>query len=70
VILVCAAVLVVSVAYALLAGPGAAQAANALDSSPAAVGNLLYGAYAFPFEVVSILLTAAMVGAVVLTRDT
>jgi NADH-quinone oxidoreductase subunit J len=69
VILVCAGVLVVSVAYALLSNPGVVQAANALDSSPAAVGKLLYGAYAFPFEAVSILLTAALVGAVVLTRD-
>ncbi len=69
VILVCVGVLIASVAYALLANPGAAQAANTLDSSPVAVGKLLFGAYAFPFEAVSVLLTAALVGAVVLTRD-
>ncbi len=39
------------------------------DSSPMAVGLSLFGPYVFPFEVVSILLLVAMVGAVVLTRN-
>jgi NADH-quinone oxidoreductase subunit J len=43
--------------------------ASAVDSSPLAVGLTLYGPYVFPFEVVSILLLVAMIGAVVLTRN-
>ncbi len=39
------------------------------DSSPQAVGELLFGRYLLPFEVVSVLLLAAMVGAIVLTLD-
>ncbi len=39
------------------------------DSSPLAVGQALFSTYVFPFEVVSILLLVAMVGAVVLTRN-
>jgi NADH-quinone oxidoreductase subunit J len=37
-------------------------------SSVAAIGRLLFGEYAFPFEVTSILILVAMVGAVVLAR--
>jgi NADH-quinone oxidoreductase subunit J len=36
--------------------------------SPAAVGEVLFGSYLLPFEVTSILLLVAMVGAIVLTR--
>jgi len=36
--------------------------------SPAAIGETMFGAYLLPFEVISILLLAAMVGAIVLTR--
>jgi NADH-quinone oxidoreductase subunit J len=36
--------------------------------SPASVGSLLFGQYLVPFEIVSVLLLAAMVGAIVLTR--
>jgi NADH-quinone oxidoreductase subunit J len=39
------------------------------DSSPQAVGELLFDSYLFPFEVTSVLLLVAMVGAVVLTMD-
>ena len=39
------------------------------DSSPQAVGELLFGRYLLPLEVVSVLLLAAMVGAIVLTLD-
>jgi len=34
------------------------------------VGRLLFSSYLFPFEVTSVLLLVAMVGAVVMTRDT
>ena len=62
------AVLVASVAYALLTQGGGDAATYASD--PAAIGSMLYTQYAFPFEAVSVLLLAAMVGAVVLTtRD-
>ena len=36
--------------------------------SPAAVGEVLFSAYVLPFEVTSLLLLVAMVGAIVLTR--
>lgn len=35
--------------------------------SPAAIGEMLFGLYMFPFEIVSVLLLAAMVGAIVIT---
>ncbi len=38
--------------------------------SPAAIGELLFNRYLLPFEVTSILLLIAMIGALVLTRDT
>ncbi|HEY43803.1 MAG TPA: NADH-quinone oxidoreductase subunit J [Anaerolineae bacterium] len=37
--------------------------------SPASVGRMLFDQYLIPFEVTSILLLVAMVGAIVLTRD-
>jgi NADH-quinone oxidoreductase subunit J len=36
--------------------------------SPASIGNVLFNQYLIPFEVTSILLLVAMVGAIVLTR--
>ena len=67
------AALVVLMAYALLAG-GRGPAAGGRSllegfGSPQAVGELLFSDYLLPFEVISILLLAAMVGAIVLTRD-
>jgi len=35
--------------------------------SPAAIGEMLFSQYLFPFEVVSVLLLASMVGAIVIT---
>jgi NADH-quinone oxidoreductase subunit J len=62
------AVLVVSVVYALLMQGNGTAAPYASD--PLAIGMMLFTKYAFPFEAVSVLLLAAMVGAVVLTtRD-
>ncbi len=43
--------------------------ATPVDSSPTAVGLALFGDYLFPFEVVSVLLLVAMIGAVILTRN-
>lgn len=37
--------------------------------SPAAIGETMFSAYLLPFEVISVLLLAAMVGAIVLTRS-
>jgi NADH-quinone oxidoreductase subunit J len=39
------------------------------NSSPQAVGDLLFDSYLFPFEVTSVLLLVAMIGAIVLTLD-
>ena len=44
------------------------QASGVVQGTPCLVGDSLFTHYLFPFEVVSILLLAAMVGAVVLTR--
>jgi len=61
------AVVVASVIYALATGVGSTAAA-AYASDPLAIGNMLFTQYAFPFEAVSVLLLAAMIGAVVLTK--
>lgn len=55
--------------YVLFARQPPTTATALADSSPLAVGLSLFGPYVFPFEVVSILLLVAMVGAVVLTRN-
>lgn len=41
---------------------------SVIDSSPLAIGKILFGAYLLPFEAASVLLLAAMVGAVVMTK--
>jgi NADH-quinone oxidoreductase subunit J len=46
--------------------PTAGAAPAQLDGSPAAIGNLLFRKYALPFEVTSILILVAVLGAVVL----
>ena len=54
---------------ATLAAPGTASPESvARIGNTAAVATLLYSDYVFPFEIVSLLLTAAVVGAVVLAR--
>jgi NADH-quinone oxidoreductase subunit J len=59
-------------AYVLFFRSGALPAAQALANAdfgnPAAVGEALFNQYLLPFEVTSILLLVAMVGAIVLTR--
>ena len=47
---------------------GITAPANVVEAGPLAIGRLLFTTYLFPFEVASILLLAAMVGAVVLTK--
>ncbi len=65
-----AAVLLAAGAYVLAArGIAPPAAAAPPDSSPAAVGQLLFSRYLLPFEITSIILLVAVVGAVVLTRE-
>jgi NADH-quinone oxidoreductase subunit J len=50
---------------------GALPSMSALEAgfgAPAAVGEQLFSAYLLPFEIISLLLLAAMVGAIVLTK--
>jgi len=46
----------------------AAPAAQAFDGSPRAVGELLFRNYVLPFEVTSVLILVAVLGAVVLAK--
>jgi NADH-quinone oxidoreductase subunit J len=48
----------------------AGVAPTVMLGSVESVGKLLFSSYLFPFEVTSVLLLVAMVGAVVMTRDT
>ena len=64
-------ILVLEVGYLLLARLGALPPPEAMQESfgtPAQVGLTLFSEYLLPFEVISILLLAAMVGVVALTR--
>ncbi len=66
------ALFLAEVIYAFAAkvgGLGALNCANAGFGSPAAIGQLLFNRYLLPFEVTSVLLLVAAVGAVVLTRE-
>jgi NADH-quinone oxidoreductase subunit J len=47
---------------------GSARPAASLDAGPAAVGHLLFRNYVLPFEVTSILILVAILGAVVLAK--
>ena len=62
------ALLLIQAAYVIFTRVASSSAAKLIDTSPLAIGKALFGPYLFPFEVASILLLAAMVGAVVLTR--
>jgi NADH-quinone oxidoreductase subunit J len=48
--------------------PHATAPTAPLDGSPAAIGHLLFGKYVLPFEVTSILILVAVLGAVVLAK--
>ena len=63
-----AAALLVELVWALTRGAESGAFPSAAVSSVAAIGELLFTEYAFPFEVTSILILVAMVGAVVLAR--
>jgi len=66
------ALLLVEAGYVMFARGGDLPRAETLSAgfgSPAAIGNLLFNRYLLPFEVTSILLLAAMIGAVVLTKS-
>jgi NADH-quinone oxidoreductase subunit J len=61
--------LVAELVWALTRNRGASGSfPDAAVTSVAAIGRLLFGEYSFPFEVTSILILVAMVGAVVLAR--
>lgn len=45
------------------------EAVGADFGSPQAIGELLFNQYLLPFEVTSVLLLVAMIGAIVMTRD-
>jgi len=47
---------------------GALHPAAAMDAGPAAIGHLLFRNYVLPFEVTSILILVAILGAVVLAK--
>ncbi len=67
------AVLLVALGYTLAAQGGALGSGKALDPStfatPEALATGLFSAYLLPFEITSLLLLVAMIGAVVLTRE-
>ena len=64
-----AAALVVELVWALTKGGGEVGAfPGGAVSSVSAIGRLLFTDYAFPFEVTSVLILVAMVGAVVLAK--
>ncbi len=67
--IVLAIVLIGQAAYVLLARDNGGLSATLADTSPIAIGKALINSYLFPFEIVSIVLLAAMIGAVVLTRE-
>ena len=53
-------------AWGLLGGAGASSGASA--GTPADVGRLMFSRYVYPFEITSVLILAALVGAVVLGK--
>lgn len=66
-----ALILLGSFAYMIFSGSGAAPTAPPANAtyqgSPADIGSVLFNEYLLPFEITSILLLVAMVGAIVLT---
>jgi NADH-quinone oxidoreductase subunit J len=65
------AILLFEAVYVIIFRTGPATEALAAApgfGAPATIGDMLFNAYLLPFEVISILLLAAMVGAIVLTK--
>lgn len=63
--------LIAETLYVLLFQANQITTSNGLPEgfgSPASIGNLLFQKYLLPFEVTSILLLVAMIGAIILTR--
>jgi NADH-quinone oxidoreductase subunit J len=63
--------LVIEGVYALITRIGTQMLSNPPSEAladPKAIGNLLYTQYSLPFEITSIILLVAAIGAVVLTR--
>jgi NADH-quinone oxidoreductase subunit J len=60
--------LVWALSYVLGRGPALSDTAAGTVSSVREIGRVLFTDYAFPFEVTSILILAAMVGAIVLAK--
>jgi len=63
-----AVVLALELVWALTKGNEFGRFAGGAVTSVSAIGHLLFTNYAFPFEVTSVLILVAMVGAVVLAR--
>lgn len=66
-----ALILIVEAGYIIFTrGPGAVAAETLAEGfgGPAAIGTVLFSEYLLPFEVTSVLLLVAMIGAIVLTR--
>ena len=64
------ALLLVQAVYVFITRLGQSPVpSNAAGAGPMEIGMMLFGPYLLPFEVASVLLLVAMVGAVVLTRD-
>ncbi|MBN2547702.1 MAG: NADH-quinone oxidoreductase subunit J [Anaerolineales bacterium] len=64
-------ILIIEAGYILIFRPGALPAASAAPSdfgSATSIGNTLFNNYLLPFEVISVLLLVAMVGAIVLSK--
>ena len=49
-------------------GPAGAEPPNGVWGNTAAIGRELYSRYLFPFELTSVLLLVAMVGAILVAR--
>lgn len=65
---VMAAVLLVEIGAAVAGLPGSAAADGEPAGTPRALGRLLFTEYAYPFEIASVLILAALVGSVVLGK--
>ncbi|MGE5221088.1 MAG: NADH-quinone oxidoreductase subunit J [Omnitrophica WOR_2 bacterium] len=64
--------LLVEVAYVIVTRGGRFPAVSATLQSfgdPVSIGKLLFGQYLLPFEITSVLLLVAMIGAIVLTQS-
>jgi len=65
-------VLLIEAGYIIIAGPGIGggqpSQLTAGFGSPTSIGDMLFNQYLLPFEVTSVLLLVAMIGAIVLTK--